>query len=244
MSFLKQFFGGKSAPQSPVPQAAILTDRPVDPPGTALSELLVRALIPVTKENQTYVKNLMKKAVWLPNDPDLNAIMAGYNPDAVGAYVPCDDPARPYLMDGNKTRIQMWERKGVEPKGRSLVMVKSAAAILPEGKILAFRPTALIRGTGAPFVMIYRMSCCGEESYSALVSVGNKNGNNASNIIDSNLQGIKEGMGSGVFFDAQTQQYRIGVAKDPESEHQLEILHGLIRSSRSAHSRPGPQAAR
>lgn len=231
---LLDLFKRKSEPDTK-PLNQILTT-PAEKPTTSMSEIVVRALIPVTKENWANVKELGKKKIWMANDPDLDAILEGFDPHADGAYDRCDNPNAPILVNDNKARIQLWTRKGMAVDADHMVMIQSNALQAPDGKFISFRPQIVVRGKSAPFIMLYRMSCCGESSYSALISVGDKSGRNFSNVLDSNPEGIKAGMGSGIFFNAASNSYKIRVA-DEQDRLLLEAMHSYIdQSNRQAHS--------
>lgn len=193
------------------PLSSVLTTH-VEKPKTSMSELVVRALIPVTQENWTHVKQLGKKKIWLASDQNLDAILEGFDPDAQGSYIRCDNPAAPFLVNENKVRIQLWTRRGMTINADHMVMIQSNVFQAPDGKVISFRPQVVVRGKSAPFIMLYRMSCCGESSYSALISIGDKSGKNFSNVLDSNPEGIKADMGSGIFYNAATNSYKVKVA--------------------------------
>jgi hypothetical protein len=210
------------------PANPILTE-PFDMVTSSKSELIVRALIPITKENWPHVKELGKKKIWLAKDENLDAILEQFDPKASGSYIRCDDLARPFIVNGNKTRIQLWTRRDMPVDADHMVMIQSDVFQSPtDGQFISFRPQLIVRGKNAPFVMIYRMSCCGATSYSALISVGDKSGKNFSNALDSNPKGIEKGMGSGVFFNAATNSYKIKVADENDAQI-LETMHNLIK---------------
>jgi hypothetical protein len=242
MEFLRNLFQSKAAvPNPPVqPQGEIpapLTT-PTPNPTTSMSELVVQALIPITEQNWPHAKNLKNKKVWLADDEDLSAILDGYNPDASGSYVRNDNPAQPFVVNRNQTRIQLWTRKDMPTVARHMVMIQSAVIGNAE-RVISYRPQMIVRGTGAPFIMIYRMSCCSETSFSALVSAGNKLGQNISNVLDSNPTGILSGMGSGIFYDSATKNYKIRVATTSDECYILETMHGHIATA-GQHMPPSP----
>lgn len=240
MSMLSRLFGSKANETGAGAPAALLTT-PVPNPVTSMSELVVQALIPITRENWPHAKNLMSKKIWLPADPDLTRILDGFNPEAPGAYTRCDHPDQPFIVNGNRHRIQLWARRGMTPEARHLVMIQSAVLGTPE-KVISYLPQMIVRGSGAPFVMIYRMSCCAETSFSALFSVGDKNGKNLSNVIDSNPTGILSGMGSGVFLDRNTGAYKIQVATSPDDCRILEDMHRHLTTPKQPGPTPPPPA--
>ncbi|MDD3019962.1 MAG: hypothetical protein PHX61_03150 [Alphaproteobacteria bacterium] len=245
MNFLGKLFGSKAAPlEQPIAQRrddvpALLTT-PTPNPTTSKSELVVQALIPITKQNWPHAQNLMSKKIWLAGDKDLSAILDGYNPDAPGSYVRKDNPDQPFIVNGNQARIQLWTRKDMPVEARHMVMIQSAVIGNAE-KVISYRPQMIVRGTGAPFIMIYRMSCCSATSFSALVSAGDKSGQNISNVIDSNPTGILSGMGSGIFYDSAAKIYKIRVASSPDDCQVLETMHGHITATgQHALSSPSP----
>ncbi|MFA7276046.1 MAG: hypothetical protein WC043_04520 [Pseudobdellovibrionaceae bacterium] len=244
MNFFGKLFGSKAAipnpPAQPQGEIPALLTTPTPNPTTSMSELVVQALIPITKQNWPHAKNLMSKRVWLAGDEDLSAILDGYNPDAPGSYVRNDNPTQPFVVNGNQTRIQLWTRKDMPIEARHMVMIQSSVIGNAE-KIISYRPQMIVRGTGAPFIMIYRMSCCAATSFSALVSAGDKSGQNISNVIDSNPTGILSGMGSGIFYDPVTKNYKIRVATTPDECHVLETMHGhIVTAGQNMSPSPSP----
>lgn len=210
--------------------SSVLTT-PIEKPTTSMSEIVVRALIPVTRENWLHVKELGKKRIWLANDPHLDAILEGFDPDAQGSYIRCDSPASPILVNENKARVQLWTRRGMTVDADHMVMIQSTVLQAPDRKVISFRPQIVVRGKSAPFIMLYRMSCCGESSYSALISIGDKSGKNFSNVLDSNPEGIKAGMGSGIFYNAATNTYNVRVAGEQEA-HMLSTIYDHIERTK------------
>lgn len=241
LSGLKKLFGQGSAGerQSPQPSAvAESLNRPAEKPKTSMSELVVHELIPVTQDNWPFVQSIMKKSVWQGGDPDLEQIfkLHAQNKEAVGSFEPCDNPKYPVLVGGEtKSRIQMWRRRGMEPSGENLVLVQSNVVGTPE-KVITFMPQQLVRGTKASFIMIFRMSCCADSSYSALVSLSDRTGEKSlCTLIDSQKGGIKEGMGANVF------RNRIGVANTAQGQRQLEENYQYIQHLYETNKIPFPQ---
>lgn len=219
------------------PLSSVLTTH-VEKPTTSVSELVVRALIPVTQENWTHVKQLGKKKIWLASDQNLDAILEGFDPDAQGSYIRCDNPAAPFLVNENKVRIQLWTRRGMTINADHMVMIQSNVFQAPDGKVISFRPQVVVRGKSAPFIMLYRMSCCGESSYSALISIGDKSGKNFSNVLDSNPEGIKADMGSGIFYNAATNSYKVKVADGQDAPILKTMYDHIERTKRQTPSIP------
>lgn len=220
---------------------ALPDERPDEKPTTSLSEVMVRSMVIVTDSNRNAMEQIAKKDIWLGNDNEiLTALKA--NEEArmraeSGVLVRCDHPNHPFLIQNNKFRAQIWKRHGMPAKGENLVMILSNV-VGPAEKVISYMPINLIRGSNAPLMMVFRMSCCDSKSNSLVLSYDDTiNGQTVvrEQMLDSNLQGLKNGMGGGLFRE------KVSVARDEKSHATLERIYEGLKATYQANKIPFPQ---
>lgn len=232
MHLLSKFFGKPSTPAHPPKPSgsspADLSHLLPPPPAraNAMSELVIHGILLITRENWPHIQKFMKNKIWLAEDENFNALLAN-SADQKDAYIQIDDPQRPFIIERGTKRIQLWARKDEKRRDDPQHMILIQSEILTDpatGKAITHRPELLLHGAHAPFLMIFRMSCCAESSLSALVSARDKSGRTLITSVNSNPLGIEPGMGGNIFYNPDSKQSCVKIATTP---HEIAFLQKI-----------------